>query len=246
MPPSAVDVMPQHVNRIFRGRASEPHYTVSELTTAHPRYAGIKEQFAAGWEHPTARPTVLRILQVRNGAAEFERYNAYLGSLGQAANEVRRFHGTSCAPACRFGVAPDVGPCDANTCAVCNICARSFSLELSGKGPGGNRLALRYGGGMYFSKASSKSNDYAAESERGGVRVMFLCRVATGRVLEVAQDTLDQSVIDRQLAARGKGGAYDSIVGLAKAKGGALNFEENVVYRVDAALPSYVIVYRLK
>ena len=47
---------------------------------------------------------------------------------------------------------------------------------------------FRYGRGLYFSKVSSKSNDYAAASERrdphslqrGAYRLMFLCRVAAG------------------------------------------------------------------
>ena len=46
-------------------------------------------------------------------------------------------------------------------------------------------MQLRYGQGLYFSRTSSKSNDYAAGSERelGGdgarraVRAMFLCKV---------------------------------------------------------------------
>ena len=47
---------------------------------------------------------------------------------------------------------------------------------------------FRYGRGLYFSKVSSKSNDYAAASERrdphslqrGAYRLMFLCKVAAG------------------------------------------------------------------
>ena len=40
-------------------------------------------------------------------------------------------------------------------------------------------------------------------------------------------------------------GGSDSIVGLSHHDGGALNHQETVVYHNDAALPSYLIVYRL-
>ena len=41
------------------------------------------------------------------------------------------------------------------------------------------------------------------------------------------------------------GGGADSVVGLSVADGGKINYEETVVYRNEAAIPSYLIVYRL-
>ena len=51
--------------------------------------------------------------------------------------------------------------------------------------------------------------------------------------------------VGRIAEARGGGGGADSIVGLCTADGGALNYEETVVYRTAAAIPSYLIVYRI-
>ncbi|KAJ1629915.1 hypothetical protein T492DRAFT_1007779, partial [Pavlovales sp. CCMP2436] len=62
-------------------------------------------------------------------------------------------------------------------CAVCSICSRGFDLNQSGNGPHGGRSKTCVTAVAYFSKASSKSNDYAKNSERDGVRVMFLCKV---------------------------------------------------------------------
>ncbi len=36
------------------------------LTTTHPKYAGIKQQFASSWTKPGPVPSVLRIYQVFN------------------------------------------------------------------------------------------------------------------------------------------------------------------------------------
>jgi len=107
-------------------------------------------------------------------------------------------------------------------------------------------MALRYGRGVYTSRTSSKANDYAIGSDRGGVRVMFLCKVLLGQPLKVKEDRLNEAYVDAHIAARGQGGQFDSVLGLKLgADGGSLNYEENVVYAVDQALPSYVIVYRL-
>ena len=43
----------------------------------------------------------------------------------------------------------------------------------------------------------------------------------------------------------GRGGAFGSIRGLTATDGGALNYDELVVYRRDAAVPSYLIAYQL-
>jgi hypothetical protein len=70
-------------------------------------------------------------------------------------------------------------------CAVCCVCRTGFELRLAGTGAAGGRVRpLRYGQGLYFSSTSSKSDDYAAGSERAGpggtrLRCMFLCKVTS-------------------------------------------------------------------
>ena len=98
-----------------------------------------------------------------------------------------RFHGTSLSSGCAFGIdLKQAMPCDSTECGVCNICREGFRLDRSGTGPGGQRMVLRFGRGLYFSDTSGKSNDYNDDSRRmrpigNGKTVqwkcMFLCKV---------------------------------------------------------------------
>lgn len=227
------------IYKTFRGRAGEPQYTISVLNNTHPKVDGVKRQFDASWEHPGPKPTVVRVLQVRNAGEIYDCYRQYARCKG---GEARRWHGTSLR--CSFGINIEQPPCADPHCAVCSIFARSFDVAHAGTSAvGGQRRALRYGPGLYFSKCSSKSNDYAQTSERQSAghryRVMFLCRVSLGRVYHARQAEIpDISGIINPLA-------YDSIVGLTTDEGGSLNYEETVVYSGHAAIPSYLVVYRL-
>lgn len=86
-----------------------------------------------------------------------------------------------------FGTDVNAAMCGGSggSCAVCSVCRIGFELRLAGTGPAGGRVRpLRYGQGLYFSSTSSKSDDYAACSERSGpggtrLRCMFLCKVAS-------------------------------------------------------------------
>ena len=150
------------VDRVWRGRAGVA-YALSVLTNAHPKYQGIKQQFLAAWQHPAPRglPTVMRVLQIRNPADVYARYHAYRAWVG---NEQRRFHGTSLAARCSFGIDVTQPPCTDPSCAVCTICASSFDLQHAGSARVGG--FFRYGRGLYFSRVSSKSNDYNINSQR--------------------------------------------------------------------------------
>jgi len=244
MPPSEIGVAETDADtyKIWRGRASDPPYAIAVLNNSHPKVPGVKEQFLASWKHPGPKPTVTRVLQVRNAKEIYGTYAKYRFAKG---NEDRRWHGTALSPRCSFGIDPDQPPCAYPDCAVCNILARSFDLARAGSSlPGGQRMRLRYGPGLYFSKCSSKSNDYALHSERkfdkhrGTYRVMFLCKVAQGNVYRTKEPTID----DVQPILRND---YHSVVGLTQDHGGALNYEETVVYDKNAAIPSYLLVYRL-
>lgn len=231
----------------------EPDYELATLTNAHPKYEQIKRQFAASWDvgSQVATPTVQRVLQVRNPAPIHERYEAYKRALAQAGrpvNEERRFHATGMC--CAFGIDQNQRPCEDVACRVCSIAQTSFKLAHAGRGPLFANLGfLRYGKGLYFSKTSSKSHSYGTDSERDRrgdkYRCMFLCKVALGHPLRTDQERIDDAQIDVHVRARGRGGQYDSVVGLTTAEGGTLNYEESVVYNEEAAIPSYLIVYRL-
>ncbi|KAJ8600807.1 hypothetical protein CTAYLR_009997 [Chrysophaeum taylorii] len=236
VPPSLAGIDDAGIEKIFGGR--DGGYLISVLNADHPKVAGVKKQFVETWYHSARVPTVIRVLMIRNSRDVFNHYQAYAGAKG---NVERRWHGT--ASECRFGIDLDQPPCTSPTCAVCSIVAESFSLSLAGTSSvGGQRRQLRYGQGLYFSKCSSKSNDYAEHSERatptGTYRVMFLCKVALGSVHQTARPQIDDvNPILKQ--------GYDSVVGLTTADGGTLNYEETVVYNEHAAIPSYLILYRL-
>ena len=72
------------------------------------------------------------------------------------------------------------------------------------------------------------------------------CKVAAGAEYRTTADGLSEAEVDELVSARAAGGTFDSIVGLDAASGGSLNYEETVVYRNEAAIPSYLIVYELQ
>ena len=102
-------------------------------------------------------------------------------------------------------------------------------------------------------RLESPLSDYNAGSQRenprsqpgGTYKCMFLCKVAEGASHRSKRDRLDEFEVDSLIAARGQGAAHDSIVGVSVADGGAINHEETVVYTNEAAIPSYLIVYRM-
>mmetsp|Transcript_7097 Transcript_7097/g.10586 ORF Transcript_7097/g.10586 Transcript_7097/m.10586 type:complete len:395 (+) Transcript_7097:68-1252(+) len=235
------------IYKIFRGRNVD--YTVYVLNNIHPKVPGVVKQFQNSWTHETPIPRVIRVLQIRNSREVFARYeNEYKPSVAARCssgnpNEERRFHGTSLASLCKFGIDLEQPPCTDPNCSVCSIIESGFDLSRAGAS-GGQIMRLRYGQGTYFSQSSSKANDYAGNSERPDhsgrrTRVMFLCKVTLGRIYQTIEPQLEQQQID-QLSAN-----YDSLLGLTHHNGGALNHPENVIYSSSAAIPSYLIVYRV-
>ena len=95
----------------------------------------------------------------------------------------------------------------------------------------------RFGQGLYFSSRSSKSHGYNGKSEKvAGRRLMLLCHVAAGCTIKYTQD---QTHLTEPPA------GYDSVVGEPTA-GGALNYDELIVYNEDACCPTYLVVYRFQ
>jgi len=69
---------------------------------------------------------------------------------------------------------------------------------------------------------------------------MFLCKVAEGAAHRTAEPELSEAQV-RDIRSQGA----DSIVGLSRTEGGQINHQETIVYQNEAAIPSYLIVYRL-
>ena len=80
---------------------------------------------------------------------------------------------------------------------------------------------LRYGEGLYFSKASSKSDTYAHQTERVRdgckLRVVFLSKVALGKACLTDRSMIGQSEVNSLIYEGGLGGQYHSLVGRGEA-----------------------------
>ncbi|CAM9262171.1 unnamed protein product [Scytosiphon promiscuus] len=155
-------------------------------------------------------------------------------------NVRRRFHGTSCSAQCSFFVDLKGKPCGLKECNVCSICTHGFCI-LGNVGETARRtnFGLRYGEGLYFSSVSGKANDYAGRSEKvdgGGkrLRCVFVANVAAGKTYNTTQGSLQHSTCPPV--------GYDSVVAEV---GAGLNYDELVVYKNEAALPTHMIVYAL-
>jgi hypothetical protein len=209
------------VSRVWRGREEQVPYTLSVLTEDNPKFGSVAAQFEQAWKHPGTKPIVVRVLQVRNPQPLFDRYVSHAAFLGQRtqgkSTEERRFHGTTMAPSCSFGIEVDQAPCKEADCAVCSICASAFDLIRSGTGPNATAATvatlpsggLRYGRGLYFSKVSSKSNDYAEKTEREQrphkLRLMFMCKVSLGQVHVTSEKHLTEDAVTELIEQRGQG-----------------------------------------
>ncbi|CAM9611816.1 unnamed protein product [Scytosiphon promiscuus] len=205
-------------------------FRLQELDPSHQKYESVKTQFIDKWEKVPNVPTVANIFLIKMPMGVVNGYLKYKNRVG---NERRRFHGTARASDCDFFTTSKKHPCSSQTCVACNICMVGFKLVGTAQ-----KSYARYGRGLYFSSVSGKSNDYAGGSEqmRNGARyrTMFLCNVAVGK----AKVTEAVDLPDDQCPGQG----FDSVVGN---KGANLNHDETVVYDEAAAIPSYMIVYRL-
>ena len=221
----------EDVERVFIGDAG---YACALLTRKSKARADLISQFTNAWRSGNA-PRVERVYEVRPSPILVESHKRYAKLVG---NVRRRFHGTRAA--CSFGVDLGAAPCDDSRCALCSILSTSFSIRHAGTGPNAARVAfgaaagLRYGRGLYFSATSSKSNDYAAGSERilhgRRWRTLFVASVAAGKAY---------CTYDKELDLTKPPDGYDSVVGEV---GPHLNYDELVVYDQDAALPSFLLV----
>ena len=98
----------------------------------------------------------------------------------------------------------------------------------------------RFGKGIYFSGTSSKSDDYNESSlkkfQGSNYKVMILNKVVVGQGYQLTKDNM-------KLTEPPPG--FNSILG-EPSKTGNLNYDEVVVYREEASIPQYLIVYKVK
>ncbi|EIM89175.1 ADP-ribosylation [Stereum hirsutum FP-91666 SS1] len=225
-------------DRSVNGNTTGKKPGIVELSPGYHRFQSVAHQFEVTWRHPTTCPPVSKIYQIIGDAPSVDAYTAYKQALENAedfqsqnlaeGNEERRWHGTK--RACQLGDPGHTKLCTHTSCSLCNIIRNSFDLKHFGERTGWGR----FGCGLYTSSTSSKSNDYAKNTHSATsspFKAMILSKVAVGRAYKSKQNMENATKPPR---------GYDSVVGEV---GKALNYDELIVYRSDAIIPVYLVIY---
>ena len=131
------------------------------------------------------------------------------------------FHGTSLA--CNLATSKKL--CPNPKCGICGISCRGLDPNYIGTKIG----FQRFGSGFYLAPNSSKCHDYTEGSH--GFRALLMCDVCPGKKHHLQRTNEALSRPPR---------GCDSIVGTV---GTELNFTEIVLYRPEAVMPRYIILY---
>ncbi|CAG8504751.1 5742_t:CDS:2 [Acaulospora morrowiae] len=219
------------------------------------KYRDIMNQFRIAWKHPhKSIPEVDSVWKIYCTEDINARYNIYRAEVEQeqqlagkpfpkgdgrrlmsAGNEQRRFHGTKMS--CFIGLS--IGEvCADKSCSVCCIIKEGYKLRYVGTGTI-SAAFQRFGRGIYFSGTSSKSDDYNEGSLKNhygtNYKVMILNKVVVGKGYPLTRDNMT-------LTSPPPG--YNSVLG-EPSDTGNLNYDEVVVYREEASIPQYLIVYKV-
>ena len=134
----------------------------------------------------------------------------------------KHFHGT----ALSCNIARTQKLCRNGSCGICGISSIGLDRGYIRK----NFDFQRFGKGFYLAPNSSKCHDYTQGAN--GYRAMLLCDVCPGKKYPLQRT--DQSL-------QGPPRGYDSVYGLV---GSDLNYPEIVLYKPEAVMPRYIILYR--
>ncbi|CAM9669061.1 unnamed protein product [Ectocarpus fasciculatus] len=227
-------------NKVSVGRSSS---TLRMLDDSDWEYETLCGLFHTRWlkPQPAHGVSIVRIFNIQMPLEVRDKHEQYKRNV--VVNLCQRFHGTSCNAGCNFMVDPQgtAVPCGLSSCSVCNICMLGFKLGTNvARTARATRFPLRYGPGIYLSSVSGKANDYAKLSAKTGndgseLRCMFVANVAVGKPFNTKNSRLPHSACPPL--------GYQSVVGEV---GQGLNFDETVVYKEEAALPTHLIVYALR
>ncbi|EGN91901.1 hypothetical protein SERLA73DRAFT_173256 [Serpula lacrymans var. lacrymans S7.3] len=209
-----------------------------EVPRNHVTFTSVQNQLTQSWRHPDPdKPcpnlqAVYKIVEPKAFVADYDKYRAEVEAKGNfvsqgrtAGNECRRWHGTR--RGCNLGDFGQTQLCSTGNCPLCSIIRTSFDLKYSGNNFGWERFGM----GIYTSSTASKSNDYVKTTSQSLWKALLLVKVVVGKAIKMKSDS-------RQLTSPPSG--YDAVIG---EPGGALNYDELVVYRNDAIRPSFLVMY---
>lgn len=183
-------------------------------------FAKVSDIFQRKWDTRKGNyPAIDCILSITNSSVR-NQWDTYRSAL-QSTNVEEHFHGTilSC------NIVRTRQLCLNPKCGICGISKTGFDPMRIGS----HVDFQRFGYGFYLAPNSSKCHDYTEGSN--DVRAMLLCEVCPGNKFE-------RTTKDPKLTAPPRG--YDSVYGKT---GVELNYEEITVYKSEAILPKYIIVY---
>lgn len=225
---SLFSTAPQH-------RPATPHKSQSRpvllrLRKDQSTYKEIVGHFKKEWVKVTPAypkpPEPIAIYATQNQILEnkFHCYAEQIRKHGKASNSGRFYHGTKI----KCDLLSTDTYCNDPDCGVCGISMNGFDASRIGSNI---PRFKRFGHGIYLAPNSSKCHDYTQGMTEYGVRAQLLCLVACGAKYELKfnDTTLLQPPTN-----------FDCVYGRS---GGTLNYDEIVVYDVDAVMPQYIIVY---
>ncbi|KIO34826.1 hypothetical protein M407DRAFT_210286 [Tulasnella calospora MUT 4182] len=196
----------------------------------------VQGLFCEGWKHPQkVIPDLRYIYEVQLPRHLAASYSAYRLKILKSVSPTNRgeqelFHGTS--RRCMLGNEPELSkPCNNTSCRLCCIVRGSFVIAKAGTADG--RAFLRFGRGIYTSSVSSKADDYTVTPPGSGYRAMLVARIVLGKGFPLKVTTSHLT---------GPPSGYHSVIGEV---GSHLNYDEQVVYKNEAARPAYLIIYKL-
>ena len=159
------------------------------------------------------------MLVIDNGKLkdQFQRYHSSLS----VKNIKPYFHGTSL----KCAIYQTATVCGDTSCGICGISQKGMLPNFKAK----NIKFQRFGNGFYLAPNSSKCHDYTQGYDK--YRAMLLFDVAEGNKYVVKND---------QTTLNAPPQGYDSVYGQ---HGGSLNYDEIVLYKTEALLPTHIVVY---
>ena len=157
---------------------------------------------------------VITNLKLRN---QFEKYRSSLAIKTVS----QHYHGTTL----KCAIYQSSTVCSNETCGICGISQNGMLPKFIGT----NITFKRFGKGFYLAPNSSKCHDYTQGYDQ--YRAMLLFDVAEGNKHIVTND-------QTTLTAPPQG--YDSVYGQS---GSALNYDEIVLYKSEALLPTHILIY---
>lgn len=181
----------------------------------------IQEKFQSKWDSDKgACPSIDFIYRIENTYLH-RNWVAYKQTL-EDQNVEEHYHGTKLA--CDIDCTSKL--CYEDNCGICGISSAGFDRRRIKS----NIQFQRFGSGFYLAPNSSKCHFFT--QGHSIYRAMLLCDVCPGKKYFVKKD-------DETLNAPPNG--FNCVYGLP---GQDLNYEEIVLYNLDAILPKYIIVYQ--